>query len=202
MSTNQANVFLARQPIFDRAQRLIAYELLFRAGPEQQAPQITDDHAATAQVITRAFGGLGIRTVVGASSAFVNCSAESLLSDIVETLPPSRVVLEILETVAIDDQIVRRCRELRAMGYRLALDDFSNYSDAYEPLLDLIDIVKVDLLLVEPGRLGELVRRLKLHPARLLAEKVESRERVRECLALGFDLFQGFFFGRPSLLAA
>lgn len=202
MGSTQQDVFLARQPILNRARRVIAYELLFRDGPAQQAPRIADDHAATAQLIACAFGDLGIRTVVGASPAFVNCSAETLLSGLVETLPPSQVVLEILETVTIDEPLVRRCCELKAMGYRLALDDFSSYSDAYEPVLDLVDIVKIDLLLVEPGRLNELVRRLKLHPARLLAEKVDSPERARECLALGFDLFQGFFYGRPTLVGA
>jgi c-di-GMP-related signal transduction protein len=39
-------------------------------------------------------------------------------------------------------------------------------------------------------------------PARLLAEKVETASALRDCVDLGFDLFQGFFCGKPQVLAA
>lgn len=50
--------------------------------------------------------------------------------------------------------------------------------------------------------LAALVYRLKLYPARLLAENVETRETALRCLKLGFDLLQGFLYGRPAVLAA
>lgn len=201
MSTKPSDIFLGRQPILDRAQRVVAYELLYRNAPHQPAALVTDDLLATAQVIKLAFHDLGIRTVVGESRAFVNVCAESLMSRLVEALPPQQVVLEILETVAVDARIVQRCRQLKAKGYRLALDDFSCFDEAHEPLLDLVDVVKIDLSLVDSTNLCELVRRLKLRPARLLAEKVDSAERARECLRLGLDLFQGFFFSHPVVLS-
>jgi len=202
MPASTPDIFLGRQPIFDRERRVIAHELLFRGAPDSDGAHVTDDARATRQVVDRAFRELGIRTVVGKSRAFVNLCGESLMSRMVETLPPEQVVLEILETVDIDERIVQRCRELRKKGYRLALDDVFRYSAASEPLFDIVDIVKIDVLLVEPGALGTLVKRLRLHDARLLAEKVDCRERARECLDLGFDLFQGFFFGRPMTLGA
>jgi len=202
MPAHTPDVFLGRQPILDRDRHVIAHELLFRPAPNADEAHVIDDALATRQVIDRAFGELGIHTVVGKARAFVNLCGESLMSPMVETLPREQVVLEILETVDIDERTVRRCRKLKAKGYRLALDDVSHYSEACEQLLDIVDIVKIDVLLVEPGALGELVRRLRLHDARLLAEKVECRERARECLELGFDLFQGFFFGRPVTLGA
>lgn len=202
MSCTIPDVFLGRQPILDRNHRPVAYELLFRASPNDDVAHVSDDAQATRWVIDRAFRQLGIRTVVGRSRAFVNLCAESLISPMIEALPREQVVLEILETVEVDARIVRRCRDLKAKGYRLALDDVSCYSDACEALLGLIDIIKIDVLLVEPGALASLVRRLRSYDTRLLAEKVDSRERARECLALGFDLFQGFFFGRPVMLGA
>lgn len=199
MSAHAPEVFLGRQPIFDRRLHVVAYELLFRAG-RLDAAMVDDDSAATAQVIRQAFHQAGIRTVVGDCVAFINVDGPTLFSRAIEALPRERVVIELLETIAIDDDIVRRCRELKARGYRLALDDFVGYGEEYEPLLDIVDIVKIDVLQLSPLHLSQLVHRLRLWPPRLLAEKVETRQRARDCKALGFSLFQGFYFARPAML--
>ncbi|AYH45215.1 EAL domain-containing protein [Azoarcus sp. DN11] len=200
MST-QNDIFLARQPIFDRQRKVAAYELLFREDASGEA-RVTDDARATAQVIARAFGRLGLNSVIGGSTGFVNVDAEMLMSGRIENLPRERVVLELLETIEIDCAVLERCAELKHLGYRLALDDVCAVSREMEPLLDVVDVVKLDILQVEPAALEQLVRRLRLHPAKLLAEKVDTLERARRCLALGFDLFQGYLFARPTLLAA
>lgn len=202
MRTNSSDAFLGRQPILDRTGNVVAYELLFRSSAEQTEAHISDDALATAHVVNHAFHDIGIHTVVGESKAFVNLDAESLLSGMVEKLPKDQVVLEILETVDIDGQIVRRCEALKAKGYSLALDDFFRFSEAYEPLLEIVDVVKIDVLRLDTASLSKFVQRFNLWPARLLAEKVDTLERARQCLALGFDLFQGFFFGRPVVLVA
>lgn len=201
MSPRNVDVFLGRQPILDRQRNVVAYELLFRSGLDGQA-HVTDDAAATARVITNTFEKFGIRTVVGKCNAFINVDGPTLMSKAVAALPTDRVVIELLETIQIDRDIVRRCRELKRLGYRLALDDFSRYGEEYEPLLNMVDIVKIDLPMLEQDALATLVEQLKKWPLQLLAEKVESLLCARECLAMGFNLFQGFFFARPATLIA
>lgn len=196
-----ANVFLGRQPILDRRRNVVAYELLFRDGWSDEA-NITDDSLATACVIKHAFRRLGIDTVVGDRKAFINVDAPTLLSTAIEALPRERVVIELLETIRVDGDIVHRCRELKELGYRLALDDFFRYGEEYEPLLEVVDIVKIDIQLLGRESLERLVKRLKIWPPKLLAEKVDTRQRARECLMMGFNLFQGFIFGRPMTLTA
>lgn len=198
---NDNEVFVARQPILDRQRTVVAYELLFRDDGSGEA-RIGDGARATAQVIARVFGQLGLGSVVGGCSGFVNLDTETLLSRDFERLPKQGVVLELLETIEVDDAVVHRCAELKHLGYRLALDDFCAIAPAYEPLLALVDIVKIDVLQLDPRALELLVQRLRLYPPRLLAEKVDTLERARRCLALGFDLYQGFFFGRPTALAS
>jgi EAL and modified HD-GYP domain-containing signal transduction protein len=201
MTIRASDVFVARQPVLDRERNLIAYELLFRSCAEAAEARLDDDALATTAVVTRAFRDRGIETVVGGAKAFINVDAESLMSGLIETLPADRVVIELLETVSIDRSIVRRCRDLKAKGYRLALDDFTRYGPEYERLLDLVDIVKVDVLSLDAASLSELVALLKPWRRTLLAEKVESLQHARDCLAMGFHLFQGFYFGRPAVFA-
>lgn len=194
------DIFLGRQPILDRDQRIVAYELLFRTGHTADA-SATDDMQATASVIHHAFSEMGVQAVLGSRAGFINVSADMLLSDMVELLPKSQVVLELLETIAVTDAVIERCRVLRQLGFTLALDDFV-FDDSYRPLLALVDIVKVDLLLHSQDELRAVVSRLRQWPVRLLAEKVDSAEQAAFCHALGFDLFQGYFFARPSVLSA
>ena len=93
-----ADVFLGRQPILDRRQQVIAYELLYREGNGNQA-HVGDDALATARVIGHLFRDFGINTVLGRCEGFINVDAETLMSCGIESLPKDRVVLELLETV-------------------------------------------------------------------------------------------------------
>jgi EAL and modified HD-GYP domain-containing signal transduction protein len=191
--------FLARQPILDREQNLVAYELLFRttaAGPAN----VTDDLAATASVIAH-MAELGMDNVIGVSLAFINVDAVVLLSDFVQFLPKDKVVLEILETVKVTDPIVARVEELAKAGYRFALDDVVAASEEMETLLPLVDVVKIDLSLVSEDRLTALVQSVRRVGKKLLAEKVESLDQFRACLELGFHYFQGYYFAKPIVLS-
>jgi c-di-GMP-related signal transduction protein len=194
------DIFLGRQPILDRDQRIVAYELLFRAG-DTPGVTVTDDMHATASVIHHAFSEMGAQTVLGSQLGYINISAEMLLSDMVELLPKAQVVLELLETINVDETVIERCRALKQQGFTLALDDFV-FNESRRPLLAIVDIVKVDLLLHSQDELRTAVDQLKQWPVKLLAEKVDSAEQAAYCHSLGFDLFQGYYFARPLVLSA
>src|SRR6185503_20556364 len=88
-----------------------------------QTAGVTDDTQATASVIANSFGALGLSKVLEGHQAFINFSAPLLMSDLVNILPPDRVIIEILETVDINQGIVRRIEELKRRGFKFALDD-------------------------------------------------------------------------------
>jgi c-di-GMP-related signal transduction protein len=124
-----------------------------------------------------------------------------LMSDVVEILPPDRVFLEILETVEINQDLVNRVSELKERGFKLALDDIIYASAHLQVLRGLIDIIKLDLKQIPPDALPALVARFKSWPVRLLAEKVEDHQQVQQCIELGIDMFQGYYFARPQILS-
>ncbi|WP_148714141.1 EAL and HDOD domain-containing protein [Chitinolyticbacter meiyuanensis] len=192
--------FLGRQPIVDRHQHLVAYELLFRDGTANRA-EVEDGLAASASVISHAFTDLGLTGVLEDKLAFINVSAELLYSDVIALLPPQRVVLELLETIPLSETMYARCHQLKSAGYRLALDDVIAVSPQHEPLLPMVDIIKVDLPGVPAGKLPGLVQQLRQRPVQLLAEKVGDPELQRCCHDLGFDLYQGYHYARPTVLS-
>jgi len=193
-------IFLARQPIVDNKGNLVAFELLFRSC-DTEAAGVVDDTHATARVLVNAFEEMGIADVLGTHRGFINLDAEILHSDLLDFLPRQQVMLELLETINIDDAILSRCHELKAKGFCLALDDVVELSDDIKPLLGVVEVIKLDLMLIAPGRLPALVKELKRYPVKLLAEKVEDHEQAQRCIEMGFDLFQGYHFARPEMLS-
>ena len=192
-------LFLGRQPILDRNESLVGFELLFRSGHFNGA-NIADDTSASATVINHAFDELGVEAVLGKHTGFINLGRHLILSDVIERLPKDKVVLEILEKVRVTDEIIGRCRELKAAGFTLALDDLTGPEGDLRPLLEIVDIVKVDVQYMTQPELEDITARLKRLPVRLLAEKVDTRAQADHCLALGYELFQGYYFARPSIL--
>jgi EAL and modified HD-GYP domain-containing signal transduction protein len=193
--------FLGRQPILDRNQNLVAFELLFRQEETDEKANVINDLSASANVIINAYCQLGIQNVLGKQRGFINADPDLVMSDIISLLPAKHVVLEIKETALITAEFMQRCNELKQKGYQFALDNIVAMNTNVEQLLPLVSVVKVDILVLEKKELAELVTELNRWPVLLLALKVESREQETYCMQLGFQMFQGYYFARPEVLA-
>ena len=192
------NVFLGKQPILDRNQKLIAYELFFRSNERDEKADYSNDLTATANVIVNAYGHFGIQNILGDQRGFINVNRELILSDIVELLPSNHVVLELKSTDKFDDELIAKCKELRKRGHQCALDSVVTLNDEIQRILPVINIVKIDVSKLGKENLASLVSQYKRWPVLLLAEKVETPELAKECLALGFEMFQGYYFAKPE----
>lgn len=192
------NIYLGRQPIYDRELKVHAYELLYRDSSENAANH-HDDDMATAQVIVNTFLDFGLERIVGGHPAFINMPRGYLVGDIAVPFPPDQVVLEILETTPIDAALIESVQRLSATGYRVALDDFFYY-ETLKPLVSVADIVKIDFQALAIDQIRQHVTRLKDDNVELLAEKLETAAQFNQALDLGFDYFQGFFFNKPNVV--
>jgi EAL and modified HD-GYP domain-containing signal transduction protein len=196
------DVFVARQPIFDRRSTLFGYELLFRSGHENRFTS-TDQEQASLSVIANSFFVFGIGSLTGDARAFVNFTRETLLNEYAYALPRDCLVVEILESVHPDPEVVAACARLKERGYVLALDDFDRREphDGLGALLDLADIVKIDFGACGADERARYAERFGRRVA-LLAEKVETREDAAQAAELGYQYVQGYFFARPEILVA
>lgn len=189
-------IFIGRQPILDRAGNLYAYELLHRRGDNDCAIDEDGDRMSSDMLLNAALE-VGIKKINAACPVFINVTRNIILKGGLETLPSERLGLEVLETVSVDAPLLERLRILRGRGFTIALDDYV-YSSERAALIDHADIVKLDVLALDESSLERHVGLLKGRGVRLLAEKVETRAMHARALALGFDLFQGYFFARPE----
>ncbi len=196
-----AEFFVARQPILTRDSDVFAYELLFRSGPENVFTA-TDGTQATAELITGRILTVGLDQLSASRPAFINFTRNLLVNDYFTLLPPEQTVIELLEDIEIDGQVVDACRRLRSDGYRLALDDVTSL-ERYEPILDLVNFVKVDFQRASEAEREALARARGSRRSRIwaLAEKVETQTQFHQALELGYDYFQGHFLSRPAMLS-
>ncbi len=192
-------VYVARQPVFDADMQVWGYELLFRQSAQSNKAVIEDDSVATSQVMTDGFN-LATEWLDPNQKVLINFPETMLTDGLPRILPANVVVVEILETVEPTPLVLDVCRQLKNEGYTLALDDFVG-DPGFEPLLELADMVKVDVLGLDQKRLNCIMSGLKKYPCVLLAEKVEDLALFDQCRNAGFTLFQGYFFSRPQIVA-
>lgn len=193
------NIYVGRQPIYNRQLKVIGYELLFRRF-DCETSGVFDHDTATSQVILNTFLEIGLDELVGAGLAFINLTRSFIIEKYPLPLSENRVVLEVLENIEIDNELVDAVQDLSNRGYTIALDDVVNPADVAK-LLPYANIVKVDLMGMDLANLESHVRYLKQYTnIRLLAEKVETHEVFELCKKLGFHYYQGFFFSKPNVV--
>jgi c-di-GMP-related signal transduction protein len=189
-------VVVGRQPITDRSGTVVAYELLHRYRHVRSVP--LDGDRMTVEVVLGALS-IGLDQLVGDKVMFCNAERSVLTGETPVSLPPGRTVIEVLESVLIDDEVVDGCRRLVEAGFRLALDDFVWVPGA-ERLLELAHVVKLDVLAMTRTEVLALVQRCRPFDVRLLAEKVETADDLSWAMDAGFDYFQGYAIERPAVV--
>jgi EAL and modified HD-GYP domain-containing signal transduction protein len=189
------NVFVARQPIFDRKKNVYAYELLFRAGFENYYNSLDPDKA-TVDVISNSFFVIGFDQLTDGRRAFINFTRNLLVKGVAALLPKDQVTVEILEDIEPDEDVLGVCRSLKEAGFCMAMDDFVSKHRG-SPLIQFADIVKVDFMHTDSAARRAICKELTSQGVAALAEKVETAEEFDEALDCGYAYFQGYFFSKP-----
>jgi EAL domain-containing protein (putative c-di-GMP-specific phosphodiesterase class I) len=216
-------MWIAMQPIVSWGGRTVhAYEALLRTDEPTLRNAVDFIDAAERLKRTSELGRIIRKRIADRipeapsnTKIFVNLHASDLVDDELcsqnGALTPfaSRVVLEVTERAALEkvkglaESVVR----LRALGYRLALDDLgAGYAGLSSFALLEPEVVKVDMSLVREIQTSPMKQKIFRSFATLcrelgteiIAEGVEVAEE-RVCLSsLGGDLFQGYLFARPG----
>jgi c-di-GMP phosphodiesterase len=194
-------IFLVRQPVVDRENRVVGFQLKFRAARAEGGGE-GGDVRVTSTVVANAFAEIGIDQVIGGALGFIGVDNEFLNGPLIEALPAERIVLTLTERQINDDETLERCVELRRQGYRIAVDDFVGNVGELDTLLPNVDFIQIDFARLDPLLVPVIVELLQRGQVKLAAKNVETPDQFRQAKSLGIDFFQGYHFARPELLAA
>jgi EAL and modified HD-GYP domain-containing signal transduction protein len=186
---------LARQPILTKEEKVIGYELLFRAGPDDKPVPAEGDSASGNTIDT--LNIVGLDAICDGRLAFIDCTEQMLLEGYFLLLPPEKVVAEIQTNVSVEEKVLAACRELKHRGFSLALDDVC-LNDSREPLAAFMDFLKVDIRADTPDQNAAIVAKYVSSSCQAIAQRVDTREQLVVAARAGFKLFQGYFFHHPE----
>ncbi|KHT51521.1 EAL and HDOD domain-containing protein [Vibrio sinaloensis] len=190
--------FVARQPILDREEKLIGYELLFREGLNNAFPDI-DPVRATSKVLSNVyFKSDSYEHVIQDKVGYVNFPYQSLVTLVPALLPKEKIVIEVLEDCKPTDELLVAIKHLKSLGYTIALDDFVPTPE-WKRFLRFIDIIKFDISVIPLNKAANLIKKLGERIS-FVAERVETREQFLQCKELGFHYFQGYYFAKPEII--
>ena len=195
-------ILLARQPIFRSDLTVYAYELLYRADNESAAaiPETAEaQRDSSVVVMINSMMDMDIEEITDGHTAFFNAPASMLVEGVELPLGGSQLGLDILDVEAVPDDISSVLQQLRMDEVVLALDDFQP-THVMQDLIDFVDIVKIDITSMTKSELARTVEALSDKDVMVAAKMVENTEQFSFCRELGFDLFQGFFLSKPTLV--
>lgn len=202
-TSDQNLAFIARQPILNMQQEIVAYELFFRDSAEAKSAVIEDAQQASMKVLVNTLNDIGAKGLLEDKSAFILVDAELINNEALELLPPSKTVLQLLDTVELNEANMRRCNALRQMGYKIAITDNSFLRVEKEPTVYFnIDYIKIDVRRVGVEQAIIRFKALEHLSKLIVAEKVESKETFEACKKAGFELVQGYYFAKPQTITA
>src|ERR1700722_11469124 len=188
--------FVELQPIFDRRRKIFGYEALSRSKWENR---FAGDPDTATQTMIDDWLLHGLDELPAGGRPFINCPSQAFPPGSL-TLLPTRIGLELLETVEPSPEVVSTCRKMKLLGYQIALDDFQ-LAKKMDVLLALADYVKVDFRLTNSEQRRAIVRRVKGLATVPVAEKIETGEEFDTAVAEGFRLFQGYSLAAPVLFS-
>jgi EAL and modified HD-GYP domain-containing signal transduction protein len=216
-----SSVFITRQPILDLKNQVFGYELLYRTDPSTAIDGDTDEDAvavenadspdtlestesdhASSRVLADAVLALGLDALTSGLPAFVKFSRNLLLSDAATLLPAKSVVIELSGDIEVDGEVIDACSRLQDLGYAISLDDYTAGTDAEAALLSYVKFARVDMLQTAADDRKALADRLQPLGLQLIAKKIETAEMAAEVKALGYKLFQGYYFCKPTKVKA
>lgn len=195
-----SEIIIGRQPIFDRTLNVFAYELLWRANSESNAANVVDGDQATTDVVLNALMEIGLDRITGNHLAFINLTKNFIQGDYPLPETSNRLVLEVLEDIEITDKILHGIKKFTKQDYIMHWMHFI-FHPGLEPLVELADIIKIDIMALSQDELESHVQKLSKYPVKLLAEKIETQQEFEFTFQLGFDYFQGYFLTRPNIVS-
>jgi len=190
---------LARQAILDINLKTIGYELLFRNSLDNKFNGASPEKATSQIVLQNHILG-DLSDVCLGKLAFINFDEFTILQNSPLLLSPKSLVVELLETIEITDELVFHISQLHKKHYIVALDNY-DFANKWESIFPYISIIKIDIGKVSFSQIVELKNRLLSVKSniKIVAKSIETQEQFKTLKAMEIDYYQGCFFHEPEM---
>jgi EAL and modified HD-GYP domain-containing signal transduction protein len=190
-------LLLSRLPIFDRQERIIAYEVLHRSVSVDSSSDLATEGDDDVRLLVDALLGVGLRDIAEGQPALVHIPSSMLFDEALLLLPAPQMILGIDAREPVTEEIYEACASLSDRGYRLALLELWHGAPG-AALLPVVGAARVDASALTPEALAATASLAAQHDVHLIAEHVRDRGMRDRCIDLGCFAFQGFRFAQAE----
>lgn len=192
-----ASCFLSRHPVFDKDKKVVAHDVAARSCLVSTAPGGVDVDAFSWMVSD---GASELQVILDESERLMVSVPDAMLdAPEVHLLPMDFCQLVVSPAASERENLEEILSFFKEYGYSVALH-FDVPCKPYANLIQYADTVILDLAVLKPLELAKERKFLKAYPVKLMADNVDTWEAFAGSKALGFDYFQGSFFGRPEIV--
>jgi Predicted signal transduction protein containing EAL and modified HD-GYP domains len=191
---------IAKQPIFNKEGKIVAYEVYLRKkGNLLEYPKEVP-YNRSAYIIVEILAEHGIDRVGEEKRVMLNVSVDALLSRAFENLPMEKLIFELLKP-QIQVGGVTITQTLKSMSrFKEAGGLFASYyelleDERYQQFVEGSFFVSVDFSHLEDKR----IEQLKAKGKKIIVTKIETKEQYEEALKVG-DFFEGNYLESPYIL--
>jgi EAL and modified HD-GYP domain-containing signal transduction protein len=191
---------IAKQPIFDKEGRIVAYEVYLRKKDNMLEYPKEVPYNRSAYIIVEILTEHGIDRVGEGKKVMLNVSVDALLNKAFENLPPEKLIFELLKPQiqvggVIIGQTLKSMSRFKEAGALFAshyelLDD-----ERYQKFVEESFFISVDF----PHLKDKSIEQLKAKGKRIIVTKIETKEQYEKALKVG-DFFEGNYLESPYIL--
>ena len=196
-------LYILKQKISNNKKQIFANELVFKDSSNRQVG-FSNSVKSTSKLIIAAISDVELTKLLeSGSKAFINVDETTLTRGILDVLDKNRFILNILEDIALTEDVIKKIVSYKKRGFVFSLEHFDSSARMivkFQRLFTYIDIIKMDIVLSEEDNLEKVMKKFKSTRIKLLAQGVESREDYEYCSEMGFDYFQGSYISKPTMI--
>jgi EAL and modified HD-GYP domain-containing signal transduction protein len=192
------DIYLARQPVFDKNMNRWAYELLYRDRKLAKNAVFLDELQATLKVLAGL--PLCLDLTDEKKILIINFPSKAVIKQIQMIYPSQTTVVQLTGTIDQENELIEAIKKLKEQGYQFSFDNFENNPD-HEVLCHFADYITIDFLGKDRDKIKFLSEQCKkrFKKSTIIAKKIEDYDDYHLAISLGFKLFQGFFFQQPKI---
>ncbi len=195
-----SSVYLSRQPIVNKEEKLEAYEIMYVDANKDTS---IDRNSMSASVINSILNTFGTKEFLSEHMAFVKIDENFLMSDLIQTIPTDFFMLSLFDDIQMSEKVIERIEQLYDKGFSLGIDD-SDLNEQnilkYKSVLDKLSYFKINIYANMGTQEKDLMIALHDYDIKIVATNIDDVFEYETAQKLECDWYQGYCFATPQIL--
>lgn len=187
--------YIHKEPVLDKKKTVFGYRLYFRSASPADSGEKWPVVSVDGPLIEAVLQGGVFEKLTGNTPAFVNAELGMLDLEVLRSLPKGSV-FQISEKDGLDKDVIIKAAVLRKQNYQIAITH--SPEGGILPLHQAADYVGIDVSSFDAAQVASTLALFQKLPLKFSAYNVQDATVYSQCEQMGFELFEGPFFVRPT----